>query len=445
MNRNLYEDCKAKENGDLDCTWADLASKYNILSGKILADRWYRIKGNPNPMLEDDEDIVSTNNETPLGTETQPQIKYNPNQTLNNKQSVEYNANGTTTSEKLIKIFAADSKNPVAIMIAHGLDPEVWQVVSYKNNMWNMPRKDDEPYVMLQSKITVKPLIDEWTQEKLNKLFEGFENKNFTPVKVKMSQYSKNGKALIIPIADLHIGLYATMQANNNEYNMEIMERLYLSTIEQIKDRVSGQKFEQIVFVAGNDFLNTDNLSNTTSHGTPQDSAVFWYSIVDKAIELMAIAINSFLEIAPVRVYNVVSNHDGQSMYGIMKTMEIMYKSNEKVWIDTSPLPRKYYKFGKSVFALTHDIKIAKGLETITTEAKSMWSECNKFYFILAHLHTEMQYQKSGLLEIYRLPTISGYSRWSSEKAFVNTEKKTQCFIVDAEYGIVDTMYIIVG
>ena len=440
LKKTLYEDCKAKENGDLDVTWSDLASKHGVLSGKILADRWYRIKSKPNPELEDDGDIENTFSE--VVSETQPNTE---EVILNNKQTIEYNANGTTTSEKLIKIFEADSKNPIAVMVAHGLDPQEWQVVSYKNNMWNMPRKDNEPYVMLQSKITVKPLINEWTEDKINKLFKGFENKSFEPVKIVPSQYSRNGKSLLVPIADLHIGLLATMQANNNEYNMEIMENLYRSTISQIKERIIGQKFEEVIFVVGNDFLNTDNLTNTTSKGTPQDSAAFWYSLVDKAIELIIVGINSFLEVAPVYVYNAVSNHDGQTMYGIMKVIEATYKSNMSVWVDTSPLPRKYHKFGKSLVAITHDMKVATGLQTMTTEAKHLWSSCNKFYWFLAHLHTEMQYQKSGMMEMYRVPTISGYSRWSNDKAFVNTEKKTQCFIIDEEHGVLDTMYIIVG
>jgi hypothetical protein len=297
---------------------------------------------------------------------------------------------------------------------------------------------------MYHVKLVLERRVQEFTEKSIDQIFDNLMQKDLSPVGVISSQYSKNGKALIVPIADLHIGLLATLQSNNNVYNMEEMERLYLSTISQIKERVKGKKFEEVIFIIGNDFLNTDNLSNTTSHGTPQDSSDFWYSIVDKAIELISIGINSLLEISKVHVYNAVSNHDGQSMYGIMKTIQAMYKNNSNVWIDTSPLPRKYHRFGKVLIGITHDMKIAKGLEAMTTEAKDMWSSCNKFYWLLAHLHTEMQYQKSGLLEVYRLPTISGYSRWSNEKAFIQTEKKTQCFIVDSENGFLDVMYIIV-
>ncbi|MFZ2992505.1 MAG: hypothetical protein WA061_02205 [Microgenomates group bacterium] len=449
MQKKLYDDCKAKEDGSLDITWSELASRYNIFSGKILSDRWYRIKSKPNPELEDVEDISSNPVKQSLENffESQPDVIDDDldDDTPEYKETIEMKSDGSMYSDRLIEICEQDLKSPRSILIAHKFDPELWEVVNCKNNLWHSPRvKDLGLRVLYQSKLTTKPRIPEWTEERLLSMFDSLAAKDFSPVEILPSSYSINGKSLVIPIADLHIGLLATMQANNNEYNMEIMEKLYRSTISQIKERVSGQKFEEVVFVVGNDFLNTDNLANTTSHGTPQDSATFWYSIVDKAIELISVGINSFLEIAPVYVYNIVSNHDGQSMYGVMKVIEQMYKNNRYVHIDVSPLPRKYHQFGRTLLALTHDMKIAKGLETMTVEAKDKWSECNKFYWILAHLHTEMQYQKSGLMEIYRVPTISGYSRWSNDKAFVQTEKKTQCFVVDEESGIVDTMYIIV-
>lgn len=441
MKKTLYDDCKAKQEGNLDVTWRQLAEKHGVLSGKILSDRWLRIKNNPNPLLEDDGDI-----EVLISNKGDAQVENKEDESIPEyREVIELKGDGSVFSDKLIEICEADLKSPKSILLAHGFDPELWEVMNCKNNLWHSPRpKDMGLRILYQSKLTTKPLVPAWTEERLTKMFDSLKDKDFSPIKIVPSQYSRNGKSLLVPIADLHIGLLATMQANNNEYNMEIMENLYRSTISQIKERISGQKFEEVIFVVGNDFLNTDNLTNTTSKGTPQDSAAFWYSLVDKAIELIIVGINSFLEVSPVYVYNAVSNHDGQTMYGIMKVIEATYKTNVNVWVDTSPLPRKYHKFGKSLVAITHDMKVATGLQTMTTEAKELWSSCNKFYWFLAHLHTEMQYQKSGMMEMYRVPTISGYSRWSNDKAFVNTEKKTQCFIIDEEYGVLDTMYIVV-
>ena len=118
MKKKLYFECLQKYNNLIDITWEQLAKNNGIQSGKILSDRWQRIKDKIDPILEDDGDI-----ENPLSevvSEAQPITEETP---LNNKQTIEYNANGTTTSEKLIKIFEADSKSPIALMIAHGLDP----------------------------------------------------------------------------------------------------------------------------------------------------------------------------------------------------------------------------------------------------------------------------------------------------------------------------------
>ena len=300
------------------------------------------------------------------------------------------------------------------------------------------------PMYHTETKFIKKAPDDLWTQKNIDKLFEGIKSKNLLPKKISPSYYSKNGKALLVPIADFHLGLLATKKTNDNEYNIAIAEKLFLQTINLIKERVEGSKFEEVIFVLGNDFLNSDNLEGNTSHGTPQDNETFWYEVVDKAIELITIGVNSLLEISKVHVFNVVSNHDNHSMYAIMKTIQAVFADNVNVIVDVSSLPRKYKKFGKTLIGLTHDMKIARALELMTTERKEEWSTSNYFYWILAHLHRAMQYEKQGEVQIYRVPTISGFSRWSNENGFVNTEKKTQCFIIDSEYGFTDTMNIVV-
>ena len=300
------------------------------------------------------------------------------------------------------------------------------------------------PMQHTETKFVRKQPDDIWTQKNIDKLFESIKTRSLSAQKTVSLQYSKNGKALIVPIADFHLGLLATQKTNGNEYNMEIAERGFVQTIQRIKEKVKHEEFEEVIFVLGNDFLNSDNLSNTTSHGTPQDSETFWYEIIDKAIEMITYGVNSLLDISKVSIYNVVSNHDNHSMYGIMKTISAVYANNKNVSVDVSSLPRKYIKFGKNVIGLTHDMKIARGLELMTTEAKEHWSDASHFFWILAHLHKAMVYEAQGLLEIYRVPTFSGFSRWSNEKGFVQAHKKTQCFVLDEQDGIIDIHNVVI-
>jgi len=54
MQRQLYIECMQKYNNEIDITWQELAEKYGISTGKILSDRWQRIKDKVDPILEED-------------------------------------------------------------------------------------------------------------------------------------------------------------------------------------------------------------------------------------------------------------------------------------------------------------------------------------------------------------------------------------------------------
>ena len=118
--------------------------------------------------------------------------------------------------------------------------------------------------------------------------------------------------------------------------------------------------------------------------------------------------------------------------------LDCYYHGRNDVAVDTSNIMRKYIMLGKSMFAFAHDIPVKNALEIITTEKDVDWSFSNRVYLILAHLHQSMSYEKIGKLEIFRLPSLSGMSRWSNGKGYVSSERKVQCFVVNKCEGITD-------
>lgn len=425
MEDRIFEKCLEKwKNSDSHTPfWGELAEELSYPSGESLRSDFKnerRKRHVPSKMVTDDG------------------IHY--------KTVEEYDERtGYITSDKLIEICKADSKNPTSVMIAHGFNPEKWDIVSYKNNMWHSQRpKDAGLNIMYQSKIVVKPKKQEWSEDNVKKIFDSLEKKDFGKLAYKPN-YIKNGKMFLYPIADLHIGLLSTVKTSGNDYNIGIAMDLCDKTTEKVLGRLDKEKYEKIELVLGNDFLNTDNLINTTTKGTPQDSDLFWYEMMDAAIELVIKTINALLPYAPVSVRHVYSNHDEQTMYGVMRAVEFYFKDDENVSFDISILPRTYFKFGKNIVGLSHDIPVKKALELFTTEAKKDWSDSEHMYWILAHMHTAMNYEKQGYLEIYRLPTISGWSRWTTKSGYAQTEKKTQCFVFDEVFGITDVINIVVS
>lgn len=432
MKKSLYDDCKLKQEGQIDLTWNDLAEKHGVLSGKILSDRWFRIKDKVSPILEDDDDIIKEGFVEP----EQPQTEEIP---LNNKQTIEYNANGTTTSEKLIKIFEADSKDPIAVMVAHGLDPKEWRVVSYKNNMWNMPRKDSDPYVMLQSKITVSPLVMpsgimikdiESFFKKLEKQ-NGIINKKIIPVK---SLPFSDGFVLEINLADLHVG------NSPREQGLTIQEKVDL-VITDIINRTKHIKINKIILVQLGDIYHYDTHGRTTTGGTQIESGTGFPAMFDEGIELLISAIDRLSEVAPVDFVNIHGNHDRITSYTCGKALEFYYRNSKNVSIDSGSDDRKFRVIGKGLVYWVHGDMPKKNLTTLPQrEIRQEYGNSKYCEIHSGHVHHESVIEADGV-KVRFLPSLTTTDTWHYENGYTGALKSVVSFLWDSEKGIRDIWF----
>lgn len=433
LNKKLYDECKAKQAEDIDITWNELAEKYGIVSGKILKDRWYRIKNKEFPELEDDSDIVKE------GFVEQVDVIEEKKETpLNNKQTIEYNANGTTTSEKLIKIFEADSKNPIAVMIAHGLDPQEWQVVSYKNNMWNMPRKDDEPYVMLQSKITVKPLVmpSGIMMKDVDSFFKKLEEKNGVIEYKKVGEYvaSKDGVVLEINLADLHVG------NSPREKGLTIQEKVDL-VVSDIIHRCGYITINKIILAQLGDIFHYDTHSRTTTGGTQIESGTGFPSMFDEGVELLISVIDRLSKIAPVDFVNIHGNHDRITSYTCGKALEFYYRNSKNVTIDSGSDDRKFRVIGKGLVYWVHGDMPKKNLTTLPQrEIRQEYGNSKYCEIHSGHVHHESVIEADGV-KVRFLPSLTTTDTWHYENGYTGALKSVVCFVWDAEKGIRDIWF----
>ena len=362
------------------------------------------------------------------------------------KTTIELGKDNTQTSDKLIKMSEENAKDPNFLLKAHGYDVLKWELVSARNNIWNSYSKKDGVMTLYSSKIMVKPRTEYlWNEEDIKKILRNVKLDYSNRINVEPKKCIDSGNLLVVPIADLHFNLLADKYSTGNNYNTDISEKYYYYTLDDIVGRTRHERFEKVLFVVGNDFINADNLNGTTTRGTPQDNNTEWFNIINKTTQLIIDGISLLSTIAPVDVIYVPSNHDLHTMFGIMQTINAWYKDDDNINIDTSPLPRKYYKHGKTLLGFSHDIKVKNALEIFTSEAKDKWSDCNHMVWMLAHLHQQMVYDKQGYLEIMRLPTISGWSRWSNNKGYIQSDKKNQAFIIDKDLGIINIINTVIN
>lgn len=126
-----------------------------------------------------------------------------------------------------------------------------------------------------------------------------------------------NSDNVFVPsIFDLHLGKLAWGEETGEDYDIHIAQARFHAAINDLINKSSGYKVDEILFPVGNDIYNSDKAlpySQTTA-GTPQMDDTRWQKMFRIGVRLITEAIIKLSEIAPVKVPLVYSNHDFESI-----------------------------------------------------------------------------------------------------------------------------------
>lgn len=356
--------------------------------------------------------------------------------------TLEFNKDGSQTSERKIELGKNEELTPNLLLQKHGFDINKFKLVSAKNSKWVSQAKGGKVVQLYSSKITVKPVNDfVISQENIDKIVSGIKIK---PIKTtyKKTRYADNGKALVLPISDLHYQLLATNGSTGDNYTKEIAENLYYYIIEDVLERTQHLKFEKIFYTIGSDMFNSDNKAGTTTKGTPQNNDGEIEEAIIDMTDIIVNCIEKLRTISNVEVIYINSNHDSMTSFGVANTLRKLYDKSDDVNIDYKWIDRKYKVFGNTLLGFAHNLKDNKVNDIIQADARHLMSETTNTVYFLAHLHHE-NCKDVGGTDVRRLPTVSALSRWAYENGY-NAVRKNQSFIIDGKFGITDVIYTFV-
>ena len=419
MDKKIYEACERKQeknkNGEPAPTWDELADIFDIPSGKILKDRYYRAKNRKK--YESDPENYSS--ETP----SEDEVKY--------KETVEIKENGVQVSDKLIWMFENESKSKEYVLNAHSYDPELWDLVNAISNMWHgMRPKDAGLRTLFQSKITVKPKVESGI--KLSDIDNFFET--YTPSKTsnfsEIRQYKSGGLVLEVVLADIHV--------SNESLSHDQLKDRVVNVVQEVKRRSKGLQLEEIILVQLGDICHFDNYQRQTTSGTQVTSTGTYPEMFDKSLELMIWVIDELSAITKVRMINIFGNHDKVTSYALAKTLSAYYKNNENVIIDTTYDVIKFLEIGINSVALVHgDMPKQNIFDAFNLDeygrvlfGKTRYSEIH-----VGHLHHETSAEKHGVLTRW-LPSITVPDQWHMSQGYKGSRQGTQCFLWDKEQDL---------
>ena len=341
---------------------------------------------------------------------------------------------GCYTSEMTLDADESILKDPTALLKAHGYDPNRFHLVSSKSSLWTVGGRQE-----ISSKIVVRPIEND--EPRLEDLEEWFKNlsQTYTPP-VTTHEYTPGAdELLVIPLSDLHFGMLATSLRTGNTYDMDIARKIVTHTINNLLGQLSGHKFKKILLTIGGDMLNADNMSGTTVKGTPQDQCADYFTICHALYDMMVMLVEDLLCKAPVDILYIPANHDMTTSFQLAQYLRAWFRANRNVYVDASPLPRKYYIYGKTLLVFAHDGDVKRLPTLIADEARDVWSDVAFTDVFLQHLHSEKVLLEENHMRIQRLPTLCAKSAWTVDQGY-NAARQHKSFIYDVQ-GLRQVIY----
>ena len=276
-----------------------------------------------------------------------------------------------------------------------------------------------------------------------NQIFDNVNKfiESYSPEYKKIKR-KKGTHLLVINPADIHIGKYANELETGEHYDCETAVMRVLEGVQGLIDKSKGFDVDRVLFCIGNDVLHIDNVYNTTTKGTHQDTDGKWWEHYEIALMLYVRVIEMLRDIAPVDVLHSMSNHDYQSGFHLAHTLKSWFRKADDVQFDISVSHRKYYQYGANLIGLEHGdgAKMDKLPLLMAQERPEMWSKTKFRYWYLHHLHHKIKHKwldaKDFIgvtVEYMRSPSAA--DSWHSRKGYTGVPKAVEGFLHEKTSG----------
>ena len=353
--------------------------------------------------------------------------------------------------EDNLKVYVENSNRVKSIedLIKHcKIDLNEWEINKYDIGTYEVTgfNKDNYPttVTMYRMKAWLTRIKPELNLKLISKQLKE-DLKELSPV-VKRKKRKRTDREdmylLEISAFDLHLG---KIGIKGDEYNLEIAESRLFDAIDHLLYRSQGYNIDKILFIIGNDFLNSDGdwpIPSTTK-GTPQFNSNYHIDCYRAGRKMLIKAIDYLTETAPVHVMVVPGNHDRESMMHLGDTVQLYFENNQNVYVDNGDCLMKMMVYGKNMVISDHGDgpKIQNLPAIISQRYKNAWSDVDFVEVHRGHLHTNKAAKLAAIEElsgitVRNLSSMSATDYWHDSKGFIGNIKKAQAFLYHRFNGL---------
>lgn len=321
------------------------------------------------------------------------------------------NKDGSQTSSTSIQMTREEAKDPDFVLRAHGFDPELWQIISAKNNFWQMGSSDGDPQDLYQSKITVKPKVDnQLTPQDIADLFK-LDVKPYT-----VKQVARNAHNLVVPLPDLHFGITTMLDVKDHlDKLLELVSKGYKTiVIEQLGDL----------------FHSSQMWSSQTLKGTLLDE-VNMVQAVEDAKQFFDVLVTAALQNSTIlHIKQIAGNHSGNMEYMFVEYLKAKYP---QVIIKNNIKYRDAYLLDNVGIMVAHGDLAPKNLPMLfANEFGGVWSLSHSREIHKGHFHKEKTVDDGGVIS-RQLGTVKPNDNYEIMNGWTLSKKELYALEYDSD------------
>lgn len=219
----------------------------------------------------------------------------------------------------------------------------------------------------------------------------------------------------VYPMGDPHLGMLSWGVETGEDFDLDIALRIMRGAIDNLADR--GAPASEALVISLGDFFHSDTPDNRTRRsGHHLDVDGRQPKILKAGIDLMVYTVDAALRVHDrVRVITEIGNHDDLTAIFLALALDLHYRNEPRVTVDTSPARFHVYQFGRNLIATTHgDGAKPKDLaEIMAAEWPMLWGETFHRFWYTGHIHHGVLLELRGcIVEAFR--TLAPRDAWAA-------------------------------
>ena len=239
----------------------------------------------------------------------------------------------------------------------------------------------------------------------------------------------------VIPITDMHIGMYAWGKEVGEDYDTEKAVKALTASIDYLVGMAPPS--DRCVILQLGDFFHADNLEGVTNRSkNVLDMDTRMPRVIDAGMVALHYCVEKALERHKhVTLVNVAGNHDEILGHALRSAFKMLYKDEPRVEVLDSPSSRQYIKFGKVLIGAVHGHQTKdRDLPGImATERAEDWGQTKHRVFFRGHHHHGNRVEYNGCI-VEQLRSGGANDAYAVEHGFLSG-RDLKCIVYDPDCG----------